>query len=425
MKISLVAMIIILCTQFIYAQGNQEPKKTKTDYLQNYLLFLPADYNKDLRPWPLMIFLHGSGERGDDISLVKTHGPPKIVEQDKNFPFMLVSPQCPANRWWNPGELKLLIDEVCHHHRVDPQRIYLTGLSMGGYGTWEMAMHYPELFAAVAPICGGGDPDNACRLKNIPVWAFHGGEDHVVLPKKSEEMVEAVKACGGAVKYTLYPEAGHDSWTETYDNPDLYQWFLSLQKSSRWDKDFEKFEKEDATRAPLPGGVVFTGSSSIKKWKTLSKDFPRLKLINRGLEGSQIGDLVRYHLKVMVQYQPKTLVIYSGENDIDSGKSPREVSRDFITLFGIVRDYLPETRIVFISIKPSPARKEKIEEIQKANLAISEFLAKQDNAYFVDVFNAMLDKDGSPKTDLFAEDKGQINEQGYKLWKKMLKPYLE
>ena len=128
-----------------YAQGNQEPKKTETDYLQDYLLFLPADYDKSLKPWPLIIFLHGSGERGDDISLVKTHGPPKIVEQDKNFPFILISPQCPAGRWWNSGELKLLIDEVRNRHRIDPQRIYLTGLSMGGYGTWEMATRYPVI----------------------------------------------------------------------------------------------------------------------------------------------------------------------------------------------------------------------------------------------------------------------------------------
>jgi predicted peptidase len=116
---------------------------------------------------------------------------------------------------------------------VDVNRIYLTGLSMGGYGSWTLAAAHPERFAAMAPICGGGDPADAKKLKDIPTWVFHGAKDEVVPPKASEDMVEAIKTEGGDIRYTLYPEANHDSWSETYDNPELYTWFLSHSLKDR------------------------------------------------------------------------------------------------------------------------------------------------------------------------------------------------
>ena len=197
----------------------------------NYLLFLPQGYEEGSRSaWPLILFLHGAGERGDDLSLVKVHGIPKIVEHQKEFPFIAVSPQCPEDSWWSSGfmldALDGLLDEVVKTYRVDTDRIYLTGLSMGGYGTWSLAMQSPHRFAALAPVCGGGESEEACVLKEIPVWIFHGAKDEVVSPEESQQMYEALQACSGDVKLTLYPEAGHDSWTETYDNPELYDWFL-------------------------------------------------------------------------------------------------------------------------------------------------------------------------------------------------------
>ncbi len=211
-------------------------KITRTINL-NYLLYLPADYEVGNKNYPLILFLHGAGERGDDLELVKMHGIPKIVEQQKDFPFIAISPQCPADRWWVDAwlleALNGLLDEIIQNYRVDPNRVYLTGLSMGGFGTWALAMAHPERFAAIAPICGGGMPWMAYRIKDVPVWAFHGAQDPVVPLQRTEEMVDALKRLNGTVKLTVYPDAGHDSWTQTYSNPELYQWFLAHRKSSK------------------------------------------------------------------------------------------------------------------------------------------------------------------------------------------------
>ncbi|MBD2100050.1 prolyl oligopeptidase family serine peptidase [Leptolyngbya sp. FACHB-261] len=189
-----------------------------------YLLFLPQRYEE--QSWPLILFLHGAGERGSDLNRVKQHGIAKLVEEQANFPFITVSPQCPQGQHWQVSLLSTLLDQVTQTYRVDPSRIYLTGLSMGGYGTWYLAAAQPQRFAAIAPICGGGNPKQACELKDLPVWAFHGARDRIVPLSETELMVKALEACGGNVKFTIYPEAGHNSWTQTYNNPDLYAWFL-------------------------------------------------------------------------------------------------------------------------------------------------------------------------------------------------------
>ena len=196
-----------------------------------YLLYLPENYGTDPKQrWPLMLFLHGSGERGDDLELVKRHGPPKLVSESKQFPFIIVSPQCPLDEGWSPDMLMALLDEVVAKYAVDEDRVYLTGLSMGGFGTWSLAIEHPDRFAALAPICGGGNPQKACLLKNIPIWVFHGAKDQTVKLEKAQEMVDALKAAGGNVQFTIYPEAGHDCWTQTYDNPKFYEWLLQQHR---------------------------------------------------------------------------------------------------------------------------------------------------------------------------------------------------
>ena len=149
----------------------------------------------------------------------------------KKFPFILVSPQSPG-RGWNPDTLSALLDDVEKNYRVDKNREYLTGLSMGGYGTWALAAAQPHRFAAVAPICGGGNPKDAEKLKALPIWVFHGAKDPTVPLARSQEMVDALKSAGSEVKFTIYPDAVHDSWTETYDNPEFYTWLLSHTKGA-------------------------------------------------------------------------------------------------------------------------------------------------------------------------------------------------
>jgi len=217
-------------------QHSQAFEKTVTKTLKcKYLLFLPEGYGKKKQRWPLIMFLHGAGERGSDLNKVKVHGPPKIVENRKDFPFIVVSPQCPKDDWWTDKVEVLinLLDDIVARYKVDKERIYLTGLSMGGYGTWSLASEYPERFAAIAPICGGGTRFMAYELKDIPVWVFHGAKDRVVPLEESEEMVNAIRKRGGNARLTIYPDAGHDSWTETYNNQKLYDWFLEHRKSSK------------------------------------------------------------------------------------------------------------------------------------------------------------------------------------------------
>ena len=194
-----------------------------------YLLYLPRDYDKE-KSWPLMLFLHGAGERGDDLELVKKHGPPKLIAAGKDFPFIVVSPQCPKGRWWEPMELVALLDEISGKYKVDPDRIYVTGLSMGGFGSWRLAAYAPERLAAIAPICGGGETYWTKEFAHLPVWAFHGAKDTGVPLERSQAMVDALKKSGGEPRFTIYPDAGHDSWTAAYDDPELYKWLLAQKR---------------------------------------------------------------------------------------------------------------------------------------------------------------------------------------------------
>ncbi len=214
-------------------QSPKQFEKTVTKTIGcKYLLFLPEEYGKSDKKWPLILFLHGAGERGSNLDVVKKHGPPKIVETKKDFGFIVVSPQCPKDDWW-PDKVDVLmglLDEIVKKYNVDEERVYLTGLSMGGYGTWTLGCAHPERFAAIVPICGGGRRFFAGRLKDTPVWAFHGAKDRTVNPDESEVMVKAVNGTGGNAKLTVYPDAYHDSWTRTYENPELYEWLLKHRK---------------------------------------------------------------------------------------------------------------------------------------------------------------------------------------------------
>lgn len=209
-------------------------KKTIMKKVQcNYLLYLPADYEKEKnKQWPLVLFLHGIGERGNDLAKLKVNGPPHMVDQGKQFPFILVAPQCPDTEWWE-NEIDILfalLDDIEAKYRVDKNREYLTGLSMGGYGTWTMVAKQPTRFAAIAPICGGGQPETASLIKDVPMWVFHGDKDDSVPLKKSQDMVDAIKAAGGNPKFTIYPNAGHDVWTTTYSNDEFWAWLLDQRK---------------------------------------------------------------------------------------------------------------------------------------------------------------------------------------------------
>jgi predicted peptidase len=208
-------------------------KEVKVKVELNYLLYLPKGYENGGKEWPLLLFLHGGGETGTDLEKVKVHGPPKLIAAGKDLPFIVVSPQ--VRRFgWDPATLNALLDEVTAAYRVDKDRVYVTGMSMGGMGTWELATSRPDRFAAIVPICGGGNPADAPKLKDLPIRIYQGAKDPIIRLQTAEAMIKALKAAGARdAELTVYPEASHDSWTRTYDDPKVFEWLLSQKRSTR------------------------------------------------------------------------------------------------------------------------------------------------------------------------------------------------
>ena len=212
---------------------------TKTVHL-NYFCHLPAAAKTDpQKKWPLIFFLHGAGERGNDLTLIKKHGIPKEVELAEDFPFITIAPQCPEAITWAEllDEVHALLEYALQTYPADPEHVYLTGMSMGGFGTFAFAAKYPQYFTAIAPICGGSPwliaEERVHPLAGIPIWVFHGAKDDVVPVEMSQTMVQLMQAQGADVKFTIYPEAKHDAWTATYSNPELYKWFLAHKKNNQ------------------------------------------------------------------------------------------------------------------------------------------------------------------------------------------------
>jgi len=217
--------------------AGQHPYTSEKSKL-NFLLYLPANYEMDTQQkWPLILFLHGSGERGNNLDFLIMGGLPKKLQAETDFPFLVISPQGNGEyEFWSKEEmvnsLFVLLDEVQAKYSVDSNRIYLTGASAGGEGTWNIGLRYPNRFAALVPVMGYygypfNVPANICDLKDVPIWAFHGAKDETIPLDAEEGLVNALKACGGNAQITIFPNAGHDIANEAYANSDLYTWMLS------------------------------------------------------------------------------------------------------------------------------------------------------------------------------------------------------
>jgi predicted peptidase len=196
------------------------------------LLYLPAGFDRSgATRYPLLIFLHGSGEAGEDLERLKVLGPPKIVASRADFPFIVASPQARNSiERFDPAVLNAMLDELLEQLPIDTDRVYLTGVSMGGMWTYAWASQRPDRFAAIAPVCGTWDPADACRFKDVPVWSFHGAKDDVVPLGGDQATIEAIKACGGDARLTVYPDTGHDAWTAAYADPQLFTWLLQQRR---------------------------------------------------------------------------------------------------------------------------------------------------------------------------------------------------
>ena len=195
-----------------------------------YVTVLPDGYDASVKAgktFPLLVFLHGSGQRGTDPSILNEWGPMGVLRRTGDNPFVVVAPQCPPQARWNTRLLNDLVDRLLVRYQVDRTRIYVTGLSLGGFGAWQYAAAYPERVAAIAPVCGIGDVDDMARLKDVPVWAFHGEKDPVVDCTLDQKGVDALRAFGGDVRWTPYPDGGHEIWDRAYHTNELYAWMLS------------------------------------------------------------------------------------------------------------------------------------------------------------------------------------------------------
>lgn len=207
----------------------QVAPKTKENY--PYLLYLPNEYAATTTSYPLVIYLHGGSHRGNDLTKLNGYGLPALVEKGHDFPFIIASPQCPDGKFWSTDNwLEPLYDKLTTTYRIDKKRIYLTGISMGGYGTWQTAVAYPDKFAAIVPLCGGcDDSTQVCRIKNVPIWTFHGVADDIIPLSETERLVRRLEACKGDVTFTRLANEGH-SIQYLYEDKKIYDWLLKQHK---------------------------------------------------------------------------------------------------------------------------------------------------------------------------------------------------
>lgn len=223
--------------------ATSEPSRETANEPYRFLQYVPKNHATDsTQHFPVLIFLHGSGEIGTELEVVKNHGPPMLIAQGHDFPFIVISPQLDERGGWRISRLERTLLAATNSLRIDPSRIYLTGLSLGGYGTWSWAAARPKLFAAIAPVAGSGSVATACAIKHIPIWAFHGARDDVVSARGSSDMIGALERCGGHPRFTLYPNEGHWSWVPAYNDAALYDWFLA-QSNAEGFAEFEKLRR--------------------------------------------------------------------------------------------------------------------------------------------------------------------------------------
>ena len=230
--------IVLMLLQGCSAQKNSQlidaEMETVVSESLSYYLYYPKDYKSEKnKKFPLLLFLHGGGESGDSLSTLKTNGPPKLIVQGKQFPFLILAPQNPyKKKWWNTRAVAQLLDTIVENNRVDNNRVYLTGLSRGGSAAWEMAVQYPDKFAAMAVVCGMTPLPYANWInKDLPIWVFHGDQDKSIPISESVNMVDKLKAMGYDVKFTIYEGVGHNSWLQAYSNEELYEWFMKQERT--------------------------------------------------------------------------------------------------------------------------------------------------------------------------------------------------
>lgn len=296
-----------------------------------YRLFTPTQLEQTDADFPLVVFLHGAGERGDDNRRQLRHGVADFIDakNQQQRPCYVLAPQCPRRVYWDTDQLLALIESIRDRHRVDTDRIYVTGLSMGGFATWHMLATRPELFAAAVPICGGGQPQDAAKFAHVPLWAFHGDADRTVPVDQSRQMILAVEEAGGRPKYSEYPGGNHNAWTRTYADAKMHAWMFAQRRYLGAIEPIEDGERiaffgdSITEEAVEENGYVRVIEAALQARR------PNLKinLIGAGISGHRVPDLQARLKRDLLSENPTVVLIYIGINDVWHSKRDKGTSK--------------------------------------------------------------------------------------------------
>jgi predicted peptidase len=275
--IALTLLVGFALSIFNKTYGNNPQQKAEKSKTYPYLAYLPSDYEKSAKKdWPLIIYLHGSSCKGNNLERLKKYGPPFYLDRGMQVDAIVISPQCPSNRNWTTGNwFESFYKELLDKYNIDPSRVYLTGMSLGGFGTWDLASRYPEYFAAIMPLCGGGRPDMAETMKDVPTWVFHGDKDRLVNVNRSKQMVNAMQELGSRPKFSVLKGQGHDIH-KVYSDQGIYDWLLSQHKEVK-----EAYEKLFSLDFWLPKTDSVMSASNENAAELVKKSSITEKLLNQ------------------------------------------------------------------------------------------------------------------------------------------------
>ena len=439
-----------------------------------YRLLKPADYDA-AKKYPLVVLLHGAGERGTDNAVQIKHGGALFLKPEARakYPCFVLAPQCPPEQTWSvvkgwtgpnayseeptaPMKLALgALDAVTKEFSIDADRLYITGLSMGGYGTWDAIARAPQRWAAAAPICGGGDAARIAAAKGVAVWAFHGVNDKAVPVVRSQEMIAALKAAGAQPLYSEYPYIAHDSWTTAFAEPEFLPWMFAQRRGAvvAWDKIANPLSQPPSNICPGDGpmqsgtwfrslwknrrdqwakdvekdqgAVVFFGDSITQGWGSLEKDFPNLKVANRGISGDTTRGLRTRIVGDVLALKPRAVSMLIGTNDLDQGGEPAVVVANMKAIVAELHAANPKMPIVLNKAMPRGAKAGLYPDKLKALNALYEEAFKADPLVtFVDTWTLFDAGTGECKKDEFP-DMLHPNAAGYAKWTAALAPVFE
>ena len=430
--------------------------------VRDYYIYVPAQYDP-AKPTAVMVFQDGHAY----VNKTGEYRVPVVFDNlihKKEIPPMIgifVDPghrgePLPEVRWRANNRSfeydtlsnqysKLIIDEILpevaknYNLTKDPKQRAIGGASSGGICAWTVAWERPDVFRKVLSHIGsftnirGGHNYQAMIRKTPrkPIRVFLQDGDHDVNNEHGNwwlanlEMESSLQYA----RYDLKTVWGHGAHNGNHGGailPDSLRWLWRAPDGPyRFDDEILAFEAADKTQTPPTGAILFAGASSIRLWSTLAEDFPNLTVINRGFGGSMLSDNIFFADQIVIPYKPKLIVIQAGGNDINNGKSPEQVASDFKAYVAKVREKLPQTRILYLSINPSPARWAQADKQKEANRLIKEYCSSGSNLGFIDIYDAMLGTDGKPVADLFVEDQLHPNAAGYKLRTKLILPHLQ